>query len=150
MALDLTPARAHPDRLGKTKEEAMPRFSYALMATLMAPLATATAVPAAAQPAPGQPPAQKICLNNQDVQSASSNDGKTMVFRMRNGTTYINHLRGSCPGLRFNGFAWELRGIADICENQQTLRVLRSGEVCMLGKFDAPLPKGAKVPTSSQ
>ena len=121
----------------------MPRFSYALMASL----AIVTTVPAAAQPAP---PAQRICLNNQDVQSASSNDGKTMVFKMRNGTTYINHLRGSCPGLRFNGFAWELRGIADICENQQTLRVLRSGEVCMLGKFDPPLPKGAKVPTSSQ
>jgi hypothetical protein len=114
----------------------------------MAPLAAATAVPAAAQPAPSQPPAQKICLNNQDVQSAQSTDGKTMVFKMRNGTTYINHLRGSCPGLKFNGFAWELRGINDICENQQTLRVLRSGEVCMLGKFDPPLPRGAKVPTS--
>jgi hypothetical protein len=147
MALDLTLARAHPDRLGKTKEEAMPRFSYALMAALITALAIATTLPAAAQPAPGQPtPGRKICLNNQDVLSASSTDGRTMVFRMRNGTTYINHLRGACPGLRFNGFAWELRGINDICENQQTLRVLRSGEVCMLGKFDPPLPRGAKVP----
>ena len=124
----------------------MPRFSYALMAIL-----AATAVPAAAQPAPGQPTSgQKVCLNNQDVLSTTSTDGKTMVFKMRNGTTYINHLRGPCPGLRFNGFAWELRGINDICENQQTLRVLRSGEVCMLGKFDPPLPPGAKVPASSQ
>ena len=120
----------------------MPRFSYALMATL----AIATTLPAAAQPAP---PAQKICLNNQDVLSTTSTDGKTMVFKMRNGTTYINHLQGPCPGLRFNGFAWELRGINDICENQQSLRVLRSGEVCMLGKFDPPLPKGAKVPKPS-
>lgn len=118
----------------------MPRFSYALVAAL----AAATTLPAAAQPAPSQ----KICLNNQDVRSAQSTDGKTMVFKMRNGTTYINHLRGSCPGLRFNGFAWELRGIADICENQQTLRVLRSGEICMLGKFDPPLPPGAKLPTA--
>ena len=122
----------------------MPRFSYALMVGFAA---IATTLPAAAQPAPAQPaPGKKICLNNQDVQSASSNDGKTMVFKMRNGTTYINHLRGSCPGLRFNGFSWELRGINDICENQQTLRVLRTGEVCMLGKFDPPLPKGAKLP----
>lgn len=120
----------------------MPRFSYALMAALIAPLAAAIAVPAAAQPAP----AKRICLNNQDVRSAQSSDGKTMVFKMRNGTTYINHLRGACPSLRFNGFAWELRGIADICENQQTLRVLRTGEVCMLGKFDPPLPPGAKLP----
>ena len=123
----------------------MPRFSYGLIA---AALAAATAVPAAAQPAPA--PAQRVCLNNQDVRSAQSSDGKTMVFKMRNGTTYINHLQGPCPGLRFNGFAWELRGINDICENQQTLRVLRSGEVCMLGKFDPPLTRGAKVPASSQ
>ena len=127
----------------------MPRFSYALMAALIAALAIATTLPAAAQPAPSQSPGQKICLNNQDVQSASSNDGKTMVFKMRNGTTYINHLQGPCPGLRFNGFAWVLRGINDICENQQTLRVLRTGEVCMLGKFDSPLPKGAKIPKPS-
>lgn len=119
----------------------MIRFSYGLMAGL----AIAATLPAAAQPS-ATAPGQRICLNNQDVQSATSNDGETMVFRMRNGTTYINHMRGSCPGLRFNGFVWELRGINDICENQQTLRVLKSGEVCMLGKFDPPLAPGVKPP----
>ena len=119
----------------------MPRFFYGLLAGF----ALAASLPAAAQPAPGQ----RICLNNQDVVSARSTDGKTMIFKMRNGQTYINHLRGSCPGLRFNGFIWELRGINDICENQQTLRVIKSGEVCMLGKFDPPLPPGAK-PAAAQ
>lgn len=126
----------------------MNRFSYGLISCgLVAGLIVAVARPAAAQsPSAPAPSSQRICLNNQDVRSASSNDGKTMIFRMRNGTTYINHLRGVCPGLRFNGFIWELRGINDICENQQTLRVLKSGEVCMLGKFDPPLPPGVKPP----
>lgn len=131
----------------------MTRFSYGLMASglmagsLMAALTLAAALPAAAQPSSTSPaPSQRICLNNQDVVSAVSNDGKTMIFKMRNGTTYINHLRGSCPGLRFNGFIWELRGINDICENQQSLRVIKSGEVCMLGKFDPPLAAGVKPP----
>jgi hypothetical protein len=109
------------------------RFSYALIAGLIA------ASPAAAQ---------KVCLDNQQVESARSDDGKTMIFKMRNGQTYINHMRGSCPGLKYNGFAWELRGINQICENQQTLRVINSGEICMLGKFDPPLPRGAKLPAA--
>lgn len=119
----------------------MIRFSYGLVAGL----AIAASLPAAAQTTPAAP-SPRVCLNNQDVESATSNDGKTMIFKMRNGQTYINRLRGSCPGLRFNGFIWELRGINDICENQQTLRVIQSGEVCMLGKFDPPLPRGVKPP----
>lgn len=119
----------------------MKRFFFGLTAGMI----FATLLPAAAQPTPAAP-ASRICLNNQDVVSATSNDGKTMIFKMRNGQTYINRLRGSCPGLRFNGFIWELRGINDICENQQTLRVIKSGEVCMLGKFDPPLAAGVKPP----
>lgn len=118
----------------------MPR-SFSML-TLAAGLILAIALPAVAQPpAPG-----KLCLNNKDVLSTRSDDGKTMVFRMRDGRTYINHMHGACPGLKFNGFVWVLRGIDQICENQQTLRVLKSGETCMLGKFDPPLPPGAKLP----
>jgi hypothetical protein len=28
------------------------------------------------------------------------------------------------------------------------LRVINSGEICMLGKFDPPLPRGAKLPAA--
>lgn len=81
--------------------------------------------------------ASPACLRSRDIESSSSKDGTTMIFRMRDGRVYLNHLRGSCPGLKFNGFAWVLRGGDDeVCENQQTLRVLQSGEICSLGKFD--------------
>jgi hypothetical protein len=78
------------------------------------------------------------CLQTRDIVNAHSEDGKTMEFQMRNGQTYINHLQGSCPDLKFNGFAWTVRGIEQVCENMQSLRVLNSGQICVLGKFDAP------------
>jgi len=86
--------------------------------------------------------AAKTCINSRDITSSKSDDGKTMVFKMRNGQTYVNHMQGSCPDLRFNGFVWVLHSGDDmICENEQSLHVLRSGEVCVLGKFDQPTVK---------
>jgi hypothetical protein len=83
--------------------------------------------------------APPICLQLRDIQSAKSDDGKIMKFTMRDGRVLYNHLRGVCPGLRFNGFAWDIRGgVQEVCENQQSLRVLQSGEVCLLGKFGPP------------
>lgn len=79
----------------------------------------------------------RICLNTRQIVSSKSRDGRTMLFRMRDGRQYINHLRGYCPGLKFDGFSWVLRsGDEQVCENAQSLRVLRSGEVCLLGRFE--------------
>jgi hypothetical protein len=82
------------------------------------------------------------CLRTRDIVSTDSKDGKTLVFKMRDGRTLVNHLQGICPDLKFDGFSWVIRGgLDDVCENEQTLRVLRSGEVCVLGKFDTPVIK---------
>jgi hypothetical protein len=82
--------------------------------------------------------AANVCLNNRDIVSSDSKDGKTMVFKMRDGRTYVNHLQGSCPDLKFNGYVWVLHGDNQVCERQQSLRVIQSGQVCVLGKFDPP------------
>lgn len=84
------------------------------------------------------PASAKICLSVHDIVNTRSDDGKTLLFKMRNGQTLVNHLQGSCPDLRFNGFVWTIRNPETVCENEQSLRVLRSGEVCVLGKFDPP------------
>jgi hypothetical protein len=86
--------------------------------------------------------AANTCLQTRDIVSTDSKDGKTLVFKMRDGSTLVNHLQGICPDLKFNGFAWVIRGgIDEVCENEQTLRVLQSGEICVLGKFDQPTVK---------
>jgi hypothetical protein len=83
--------------------------------------------------------ASNTCIDSRDIVSSKSDDGKTMVFKMRDGHIYVNHLQGACPGLKFDGYSWTLRdGDTKVCEREQTLRVLRSGEVCVLGAFDPP------------
>lgn len=85
------------------------------------------------------------CIDTRNIDSAHSNDGKTMLFKMRDGTTLVNHLQGVCSDLKFNGFVWVLHGgDTQVCENQQSLRVLQSGQTCVLGKFDPP--KVSKAP----
>jgi hypothetical protein len=89
------------------------------------------------------PAAAKLCVQSRDILSTDSKDGKLMTFKMRDGSVLVNHLQGICSDLKFEGFTWVLRGNDDICENQQTLRVIRSGQTCMLGKFDVVKAKPA-------
>ncbi|HSS13521.1 MAG TPA: hypothetical protein VLL04_06505 [Rhizomicrobium sp.] len=87
--------------------------------------------------------AANMCVQSRDILSANSKDGKLMTFRMRDGRVLVNHLQGTCSDLRFEGFSWVLHGTDEVCENQQSLRVLRSGQICVLGKFDVVKDKPA-------
>ena len=83
--------------------------------------------------------AAKVCLDTRKMVSSDSKDGRTMLFKMRDGSTYVNHLQGFCPDLKYMGFAWQLQaGDTNVCENENTFRVLQSGQNCTLGKFDPP------------
>ena len=98
-----------------------------IIATVAAVLAITAASPALAA---------NTCVQVRDIDSATSKDGKLMTFRMKDGRVLVNHLQGVCSDLRYEGFVWTVRGTEDICENQQSLKVLRSGQICLLGKFD--------------
>ena len=87
----------------------------------------------------------KVCLQLRDISSSDpSRDGSAIDFKMRDGTIYHNALQGRCPDLRFSGFKWVIQGSEMVCDNEQSLRVLNSGEVCQLGKFTqmTPAPRG--------
>ena len=89
------------------------------------------------------PAAANMCVQSRDIASANSKDGKLMTFRMRDGRILVNHLQGVCSDLKYEGFSWIIHGTDEVCENQQTLRVLRSGQICVLGKFDVVKDKRA-------
>jgi hypothetical protein len=79
------------------------------------------------------------CLEIRDIKSSESKDGRTMVFKMKDGTTLVNHLQGYCPDLKYTGFAWQMPSSdTHACERQSTFRVLQSGQICTLGAFDPP------------
>jgi hypothetical protein len=82
------------------------------------------------------PAAANMCVQTRDILSTNSKDGKLMTFRMRDGRILVNHLQGVCSDLKFEGFVWTIRGTEEVCENMQSLKVLRSGQTCLLGKFD--------------
>jgi hypothetical protein len=86
--------------------------------------------------------AANICISTRDVlDTQPQDDGKAIIFRMRNGAVWRNDLQGACPDLRFDGFAWTIRNPDQtVCEHMQSLRVLRSGQICVLGKFTQITP----------
>ena len=86
------------------------------------------------------PAAANTCVDMRDIVSSKSTDGRTMVVKMKDGTTLVNHLQGYCPDLKFFGFAWQSHsGDTKVCEKEQSFRVLQSMQVCVLGKFDPPV-----------
>lgn len=110
-------------------------FSACLRTAALGLTLTAVAMPALAAP---------ICISTRDITGQTiEGKGKAIVFHMRNGTYMRNTLKGVCPDLVFDGFVWTVRNPDQtVCENMQTLRVLNSGEICTLGKFDqVPQPQ---------
>lgn len=78
-----------------------------------------------------------ICLSTKAIASTSpAPDGRAIVFRMTDGSVWRNDLRGRCPDMRWDGFTWTTSNpLARVCEDEQTLRLIKTGEVCGLGKF---------------
>lgn len=86
------------------------------------------------------------CIDVKNIQNTISKDGgKTLTFTLRDGTTLVNHLQQPCDGLEYEGFVWATAPNGEVCETSQTLRVRTTGQVCRLGKFDAPV-KTAPAP----
>ncbi len=78
--------------------------------------------------------AAPTCLYTYQIDRTRVVDAKTIDFRMRDGTVYRNVLRNSCTSLPFYGFVYVTR-VDQICDNLQSIRVLQSHEVCLLGAF---------------
>ena len=81
--------------------------------------------------------AATVCIDTRQIDSQKvEGRGASILFKMRDGGSWRNTLRAPCPDLVFEGFAWTIRNPDNtVCENMESLRVLRSGEICMLGKF---------------
>jgi hypothetical protein len=94
----------------------------------------------AAETAASEGRSNLTCFSPRDIESTKPISDREIVFRMRNGKVWKNTLRTDCPGLKFEGgFSWTIRGDT-VCENLQTIRVLRRGNACLLGKFTLYTP----------
>lgn len=83
-------------------------------------------------PALGAP----ICLDINRIQNTTIPNARTIVFHMKDGSAWRNTLRNACPDLRFWGFVFVDRGsLNQICSNQDAIKIINSGEICLLGSF---------------
>ena len=101
--------------------------------SLMLAVAIATIAPAVAAP---------TCLYTYQIDRTKVVDAQTIDFRMRDGTVYRNVLQHKCTGLTFNGFVYLVQ-TDQICDNLQSIRVLETNDICVLGAFTKT--PGAKV-----
>lgn len=117
-----------------------------------AALAGLLAAPAHAEPAAsGQPQSQArsrspVCLDTMRIQNTRTPDDRTILFYMNDGKIWKNTLKNKCVGLTFNGFSYEPMPPHQICDNMQTIRVIRDGTVCMMGAFEPYTPPPKEKP----
>ena len=94
-----------------------------------------------------QPARANVCINVRDIVSSAPNkDGTAITFTMRDGKVWRNDLQGKCSDLKFEGFSWALPIGTDVCEREQSIRVIQSPQICMLGKFTDVTPSRPKQP----
>jgi hypothetical protein len=82
----------------------------------------------------GQPSETRCIRTTQISEIKRAKDGTFIDFRMSGGKTYRSTLRNKCPGIKSSGIGYQTRGTASLCKGE-TVRVLKTGGVCILGPF---------------
>jgi hypothetical protein len=114
--------------------------TFVLAAALSALLAGAAQAQGMGTP---PPPPRPVCLWTYMIDHTTTVDPTTVVFHMKNGAAWKNSLQAPCPGLKFHGFVYVVRGGDQICSNAQSIRVIETNEVCALGAFTPAGPPPA-------
>jgi len=88
------------------------------------------------QPAFAEAP---VCIQGYNIQTTERPDDNTILFHMKDGTTYVNHTVGRCVGLAVDpdGFTFSPTdpGSDEYCSNLVTIRLNTSKNTCFLGAF---------------
>jgi hypothetical protein len=85
-----------------------------------------------------------VCLDINRIDHTQVLNDHQILFHMNGRKVWVNNLNGRCSTLTSqDGFVWD-SSIPKYCDNLEIIRVLRTGQVCMLGKF-SPYEKPAKA-----
>jgi hypothetical protein len=108
----------------------VPRIAAALFT--LAATAAFLAAPASADETPDT---KAVCLRAHDVDHTHVLNDHQILFYMRGKKIWLNTLHGRCVTLPVQeGFAWS-SSFPEYCANAETIRVVRTGELCQLGEF---------------
>ena len=76
-----------------------------------------------------------VCLQSDRIDRTTVVNPQKILFRLKDGQVYSSTLRTPCLGLRFNGFVY-VTPMDEICGGSQSIRVLQTNQVCVLGPFE--------------
>ncbi|MDE0800216.1 MAG: hypothetical protein OSB02_05695 [Rhodospirillaceae bacterium] len=96
-------------------------------------LSLAVGSPASAEPEDTDEVTQQ-CIRLQSIKQTPVIDNKTILVEMKGNTYKRIDLRNRCSGLKIEGGFSHATSINKLCI-QDTLRVLRSGGICMIDKI---------------
>ncbi|MBV8799744.1 MAG: hypothetical protein JOY77_00635 [Alphaproteobacteria bacterium] len=116
---------------------------------LIAMAASAATLAAVATSALAQAPEGKsgsTCLRTVLIDRTKAPDDRTLLFYMKNGAVYQSTLPANCPQISIYGFSYVATPPDQICGNLQTIRVIRTGAMCLLGPLVQITPKAAPNP----
>lgn len=88
-----------------------------------------------------------VCLDGYRIDHTKAIDDRTIMFYMKTGVSYSNTLKNHCPGLRVYGFSYVTTPPDKICGNLQSIRVLHTGSICLLGPFVPITPTSTPAPS---
>jgi hypothetical protein len=117
-----------------------PKMRAAALAFVLA-LSCVSATGAFSQTAAGN-----TCIRTTLIDHTKAPDDRTIIFAMKNGAVYQSTLPTICPQLSFNGFSYVATPPDQICGNLQSIRVIRTGSVCLLGPLVQITPTAAPNP----
>jgi len=110
--------------------------TVALAGAAMLALLAQTAAPARA--------AKNVCLWVNRIDHTQVLNDHQILFYEVGGKVWQSNLTVPCRTLTAqDGFSWQ-SGIPEICGNVEQIRVLRTGESCLLGAFVPYVPGGAQ------
>lgn len=108
----------------------------AIAIAVLAALVAATA----ARAQPDTTMGGNVCIKTNWIDHTKAPDDRTILFYMRDHKVWMTHLSNLCPQLRINGFIYMPTPPDQICGNLQSIRVIRSGAVCMMGPLLPYMP----------
>jgi hypothetical protein len=82
------------------------------------------------------------CLTLREMNVVNATSETTIVYRMRNGTVWVNTLPRPCRGLGTYPYVEVVRGVNQVCANQMQIRIPMTGAVCTLGTFSLQASDG--------
>lgn len=84
----------------------------------------------------------QICLQSSQIDHTEIVNKNLILFYMNGKKVWANTLPAPCGMDRSDGFIWR-NSLPQYCDNLETVKIIRTGQVCRLGKF-TPYEKPAK------